>query len=312
MIDRPGIYEIDEATYHADCCPSPSLSSGIARDLVAASPLHAWHNHPRLNPNHEPEESDRFDLGRAAHALILEGRDAFEVIDAPDWRTKTAQQARDVARSGCKIPILAGKWEDMQAMAHALRMQLDAFEEEPRPLTGGRPEQTIVWQEPNGIWCRARLDWLHDDGRFIDDLKTGAGSANPDVWTRIMFGLGADVQAAFYLRGYKAVSGIEAQWRFVVCENEPPFACSVVGLTPAVLEIGRRKVEYAVGLWRECMESGRWPGYPARTCYAELPPWIESSWLEKEMREENRGPRIVDTGGPIADLMPDPIGLRAG
>ena len=35
--------------YHADPCPTPSLSSGIARVLWANTPMHAWFKHPRLN-----------------------------------------------------------------------------------------------------------------------------------------------------------------------------------------------------------------------------------------------------------------------
>ena len=69
MIDRPGIYELSAEEYHADPCPTPSLSSSIARTLLASSPHHAWWEHPRFNPGRVREEDEKFDLGTAAHAL---------------------------------------------------------------------------------------------------------------------------------------------------------------------------------------------------------------------------------------------------
>lgn len=285
---KPGIYDLPEGIYHADPCPAPSLSASIARELLGSSPWHAWHAHPRLNPAYQARASDRFDLGSAAHAHLLEGRDHFAVIDAPDWRTKAAQAERDAARAAGKVPLLAETWTQVQAMAEAARVQLDRYEEEPRPFTGGQPERTLVWQEPCGVWCRARLDWLHDDGQVIDDYKTTAASANPEEWGRRLLFSGPDFQAAFYLRGVRAVLGTDARFRFVVQETKAPYALSVVGLGPDVLALAQRKVALALDLWGECLRTGRWPGYPTRTCYAELPPWMEARWLEREEQEESQ------------------------
>jgi hypothetical protein len=43
-------------------------------------------------------------------------------------------------------------------------------------------------------------------------------------------------------------------------------------------------VDYALGVWRQCLEAGRWPAYPARIATVELPPWEEPRWLEREAR----------------------------
>lgn len=303
MIDKPGLYEIPAAEYHQDPVgPAPSLSSSLARILLSQSPQHCWFAHPRLNPAYEPEESSRFDVGTAAHGYLLEGEAGFLIVDSPDWRTKLAQVARADARLAGKVALLADQWAAVRAMAKAAGPQLDAHEDPPRPLAGGRPEQTLIWQEGE-IWCRARLDWLHEDRRTIDDLKTTGASANPDAWTRgQLFGSGFDVQAAFYLRGLRAVFGVEAIFRFVVIENMPPFALSVIGLAPDALALAERKVTHAISLWRYCLENDRWPGYPLRTCWAEAPPWEEARWLERELRDERpRGVR--DDGRPIEGLL---------
>jgi hypothetical protein len=292
-IDKPGIYELPAAAYHADPCPAPSLSSSIAKQLCLASPVHAWQAHPRLNPAAEHENGEHFDIGTAAHALLLEGTSTVSVIAARDYRTKAAQEARDAAYAAGRTPILEAKWADVQAMVASARVQLAAHKDGGAEMfTNGKPEQTLIWQEGD-VWCRARLDWLRTGA--IDDYKTTPyGSANPDSWTRSMFSMGADIQVAFYLRGLRALAqtdvvldaviGADATFRFCVQEPYPPYALSVVGLGPDALTLAEKKVLYAIERWQVCLEAGEWPGYPRRTCYASLPAWQESWWLEREMR----------------------------
>jgi hypothetical protein len=273
---------ISAAQYHADPCPSPSLSSSIAKVLCNDSPRHAWTMHPKLNPNYEPEESGAFDLGTAAHDLLLQGDMNVVIIEANDYRTKAAQEARDAARAEGKNPLLSKVWGDVQAMAKAARTQLDAMKDRPILFTEGRAEHTLTWQEENGVWCRARLDWLRDDLAAIDDLKTTSTTANPEAISRTLFGNGYDLQAAFYLRGLKAVTGHDSIFRFAFVETYPPFATSVVALSPGALLLAEKKCLYAIEEWGKCLESDKWPAYPQRTCYADLPTWVESAWLTKE------------------------------
>ena len=304
VIQRPGIYPLSEQEYHADPCPSPSLSSSIARTLISQSALHAWFEHPKLNPAHQAEEDDKFDVGTAAHAYLLQGESRVAVLNYRDWRTNDAKAAKALARKEGKIPLLADRWGEIQAMAEAVRRQLELHEEPPRPLSGGRPELTLVWQE-DGIWCRARLDWLHDNERTIDDLKTTEGSAQPDAWIRNqLYGNGYDVQAAFYLRGLRAVLKRDGVFRFVAAESRPPYAASVIGLAPEALELGHKKVEHAIAAWRHCLESGTWPGYPTRTCWAEVPAWESARWLEQSVRAPGvyRSP-VVDDGRPLDEQL---------
>jgi hypothetical protein len=283
-IDKPGIYDIGATDYHADVCPRPSLSSGIADVLLTQSPRHAWTAHPRLNPNFRPEEKEAFDLGTAAHALLLQGESNFVIIDARDYRTKAAQEQRDAARADGKVPLLAHRWADVQAMVAAAREQLDAMAA-PIPFTNGRPEESLVWEE-DGVWLRARLDWFHLDHRTVDDYKTTQASAHPAVWSRTLFGNGADLQAAFYVRGVKALLGYEADFRFIVQENYPPYALSVIALDPEAMAFATAKVERAIALWRECLSHNRWPGYIARTAYAEVPAYELAKWEGRAYYEE--------------------------
>jgi hypothetical protein len=293
---KAGIFAIPASDYLGDASNDvPTLNSSSARVLLAESPRHAFWAHPKLSPMYVREEKTEFDLGSAAHALVLEGDESgFEVIEAPDYRTKAAQAVRDSARANGRTPLLPHQLLEVREMATAVRLQLDAFSERPIPLRGGKPEQTLVWNEDD-VWLRARLDYLHDGRAFIDDLKTGGGSAHPDAWAKRMYSEGYDVQCAFYLRGIKALFGIDATFRFIVVENWPPYAISVVSLAPDALELAQRKVTRAIGLWRESLTSGDWPGYPTRTCYVEAPPWEMAKFETGEYVE--RGPGIA-----LADL----------
>lgn len=284
----PGIHTITAADYHADPCEQPSLSASMAHILCTQSPAHAKAKHPRLNPDYAREDEAKFDIGQASHALLLEGRNAVSVVGATDWRTKEAKLLRDEARAQGQIPLLTDQWREVQAMVASTREQLDRVVVDPPLFTDGKPELTLVWED-SGVTCRSRLDWLRDDMAAIDDYKSTSRSANPESWSRTLFGIGADIQAAFYLRGLAAVAGAAvagmAEFRWVVQETFPPYALSVMSLTPAALELADSKVEYALGVWRRCFETGEWPAYPTRVCYADLPGWMEAQWLEKEERE---------------------------
>lgn len=300
MIDQPGVYEIDAAVYRADPCAAPSLSSSVAKVILDRSPRHGWLMHPRLNPAAEPRRSRSFDLGSVAHALVLQSGDKVQVIDADSYRTKAAQEQRDAAHAGGRVPVLVGEWEAACTMAAAARAQLARHQDASDAFLAGRPEQTLIWQEGD-VWCRARLDWLPAGGNVFYDYKSTAGSANPEHWgNRQLWDLGFDVQDAFYRRGIAAALGIDKPiFRFVVQENEPPYALSVIELTPAARDMADRKAEQAIGWWRWCMRTGKWPGYPARVAYVDPPPWAENRWIERENREQ----LIAETGEDLRKLM---------
>ncbi len=288
MIDLPGVYTMDEATYHADPVKVPSLSSGIARLILTQSPLHGWTAHPRLNPNFVPEERKEFDRGSATHALLLEGADRMAVIHANDWRTKIAQEARDAAREEGRYPILARVYDDI------LRMRDRALEAiaRNRDLSGmtledGLPEQTLIWEE-GGAWIRVRPDWLSHDRLVMIDYKSTKGSANPLDWVRTMAGLGGEVQGSLYRRGNAATGGpTNTKWLFLVQECEPPYSCSFVGLDPAFIALGDSKVEAAIRTWRQCMARNEWPEYPDRICWVEPPAWHAMRWEERQALGQN-------------------------
>lgn len=291
---REGIHDaVPFDAYLSDPCPDPSLSASIAVLLIDKSPLHAKLAHPRLNPAAQADSSKAADIGTAAHALLLEGEDVVQIVDADSWRTKAAQAARDAAREAGKVPLLAHQAEAVKAMAYAARAQLLAGEDTRAAFSGGKPEQTLVWQEetPHGaIWCRARLDWLPGGGNVFLDFKTTAASAAPDDFQRTFFSMRYDLKAAFYRRGIKAL-GLAADpvMLFPVQEVEPPYAMTVFGCIPEVMERAEAEVAEAIRRWGLLLKSGAWWGYPRKTCWLGAPAYLEYRQEDRRARAEAIG-----------------------
>jgi hypothetical protein len=281
----PGIHDVPADAYHADTVNDrPSLSASIAHALVSRSPKHAWTAHPKLNPDYKRTDEAKFDVGTLVHSLLLDQSREVAVIPADDWRTKDAKAARDEARAAGLVPLLERQWTEVEAMVVAVRQQLDEHTAQPPLLADGKPERTLVWDE-DGVACRARLDWLRDDLTVIEDLKTTSRSADPDTFSRNLYGLGYDLKAAFYIRAVQAVSGVTPMFRWIVVETTPPYALSVVSPAPSLLTIANARVDFALALWRKCVEENEWPAYRQEVAYAELPSWAEMRWLEQEARE---------------------------
>lgn len=282
-----GVTDIPAGDYHAgDFDTRPALSASIINVLRNQSPAHAWTAHPKLNPDYVQEESTVFDIGTTAHALFLENdATGVVVLDFDDYRTKAAKEARDYARSLGQIPMLQKHWDDVSELVEGARSSVAAIKADPPLFVGGKPERTIVWEEPCGTLCKMRPDYLHDSGEACDDLKT-ARTAAPEAVARAVFGNGYDVQAAFYLRGIKAATGKDAVFRLVFVEKDPPYAAAAYQLAPAALALANQKIDFALGLWRDCLERNHWPSYPATVMHVEPPAWEETRMFEREYREE--------------------------
>ena len=280
-----GIHTIPLAEYLADPAPSPSLSSGIAHAILEESPLHAFYKHPRLNPHYHREDEGKFDLGSAAHAVLLEGDyKKIAVIKATDYRTKEAKETRDEARKAGMIPVLVEQMTDIELMVEAARaaIQDSEFAEMFTP-SGGDSELTLIWEE-QGVWCKSRPDRLSKDRRLIVDYKTTGGSAEPTAWTKgPMIGNGCDLQAALGLRGLRALTShpYAANFIFMVQENYEPFAVSFVGFGPQFQHYADVRIERALNTFRRCQTRNEWPGYPSRVAWVAPPPYMMTHWDEQ-------------------------------
>lgn len=274
-MDGPSVFDdMDSDTYHQDPAPEPSLSSGIAKILVTQSPLHAWFAHPKLNPEWEGEE-DRgiFDRGSASHALFLQGEDLMIECAFDDWRTKAAREMRDEVRALGKLPLLSKHVAGVRHMVEVAKASLLASELG-ATIDDFYAERSVIWHDISS-WKRARFDLQHRTRPVILDYKT-TESADPFAFSRAIVQLGYDVQAAHYIDAYVAMhpSAVDrVDFIFLVQEREPPFACSLVGLDPTLLELGKNKIDRASALWATCLSRDEWPGYSHKIAWATAPSW---------------------------------------
>lgn len=264
VIDQPGVYDIPADAYHRDPVPGGSLSSSGARRLLPPS-CPALYRHWADNP---PEHSHEFDMGHAAHLLVLgEGPD-LHVVDAPDWRTKAAKAERADAYAAGLVPLLPHEFDQVQDMAAALRRDPLAME----ALAGdGTAEQTLIWQDPDtGVWCRARPDWMTTDG--LVDYKTTT-AVDPDAVARSVATYGYHVQAPFYLDGAVHLDLVDpdATFAFVFQSKSPPYLVSVVELDDEAMATGRALAAQARRTYADCVLTGRWPGYSDDVALISLP-----------------------------------------
>ena len=179
-ITEPGIYRgVLDADYRADPCPSPSLTQSAVKTLIERSPLHAWTGNPRLNPNFEPNDDTKFDIGNVAHRLILGRGKEIEVVDFADWRKKEAQAAREAAADAGKIAVLYHQFEQANDMVRTGLAQLDNHEDKDA-FTEGAAEVMIAWEE-YGIWFRSLIDCLSDDLRTGTTIRHSGMSVAPHL-----------------------------------------------------------------------------------------------------------------------------------
>jgi len=290
LITEPGLYLMTEAQYHADPCATPSLSCSLAKKCLplgsgTGTARHMWHNHPRLNPDYEAQDSTKFDLGSTFHTLILGKGDEIQVIDANDWRTKAAKDDRDAALKAGRQPVLKEQMQRARAMLSAAAGQIEIRPELAGAMAAGRPERVLIWieeTEAGPIMCRCKLDWLPDEGEAFPDWKSTGASPGPDDYGRTYFDIGADLQDAFYRRGIRQVLDRKARLIFPVIETSQPHCLMVHRTAPASLAMADRKIGYAIRLFGLCMAEQCWPGFPVEDAHQEAPSWIESKWTDRE------------------------------
>jgi hypothetical protein len=276
-----GIHTIPEADYHADPAPAPSLSSTLARLILAKSPLHAWTAHPRLNPNWEPIEKKTFDIGRAAHRAVL-GRGGDYVAYPPELlasngaaSTKEAKAWAEEQRAEGRTVLKSDEVDLVGSMADAVQRQLAAMGIRLDPARS----EMVALAEIDGVWCRAMIDNAPADPRLpLYDLKTTT-DASPEALAKTIATYAYDLQAAHYLAVWKAATGEDRKFRIVFVEKEAPYGVSVAELyrkpgdeadwfdhADALARDARR-------IWGECLTSGQWPCYPARVAVIGAPGW---------------------------------------
>ena len=262
---------------------TPALSPSIARILLDESPKHAWTIH-RLLGNRPRPVSAAQETGKIAHALLLEAGDEIEIIDAKDFRTNAAKEARDAARAAGRIPIVSAKVDEWKTRISTLRenlykagLNLENYESEVR----------VEWNEGDAL-CHGGIDLLSRDKTKIIDIKTlPTGRAHPELCAGRLLKSHGILQQEAYPRAIEQLNPElmgRVKMEFWFLELTDPYDVCPIECGGTMQEIAAQRWDRAVRVWNECMETGKWPGFgdkgPVRV---EAPGWALAKELEADL-----------------------------
>jgi len=98
-------------------------------------------------------------------------------------------------------------------------------------------EQSYLIDEFNGVSAKCRPDI--DNALGLWDLKT-CKSASEQACIKAIENFRYDIQAAWYIDVYEAVTGIRKPFYFMFVEKTEPFDCFIMELNEDWIEVGRR------------------------------------------------------------------------
>jgi len=263
MIHPDGIHSLDFAAYKSAAGVSKSVLDKIA---PPKTPAHCrWYlDNPDVG---DPTPAQVF--GTIFHRACLEPdtmKGAFAVKpDGMNLATKEGKAWK--AEQGDKAILSADDANGIERGVAALW----AHPQTARLLRGAQFERSLFAKDKAGTLRKGRLDAL-TEGNAIPDVKT-CESAALDDFERSILKYRYHVQAAYYL-DLCALLGIEKQaFVFLCVEKSPPFAVAVYSLDADVIDLGRREYKRDLALFRQCEESGQWPGYSESIELISVPPW---------------------------------------
>lgn len=255
----------------------PALScSGAKRLLPPSCPaLFAW------ELDHGRPDKPQYDLGHAAHKMVLGEGGQLLVIDATDYKKPANAALAKEARADGRIPLLRKEFRQVSDMARALRRHsvVGSLFDAQR----GRAEVTLLWHDERwGIDRKARLDWLPNiiDGKIliIPDYKTTV-SADPTSFSKQVANYGYHQQHAWYVEAVEVCLGVSAAFVFVAQEKAAPYLITPFELDREAVDIGRAKNEAAMEIYADCAASGFWPTWSADEIVSlSLPGWADRAY----------------------------------
>jgi exodeoxyribonuclease VIII len=234
------------------------------------SPLH--YRYRELN---RLEPTPAMLLGQGAHTAILEPLQFLReyALYEGERRQGNAWKEFEAAHAG-KIILKRNEYDLCVSMQEAVR----AHPEASKYFARGRREHVVTWfDEPTGLPCKLRADWLCD----VPGLAVLVDLKSTNTIESVLFGatvarMGHYGQVAFYLRGFRAV-GLPMPAKIVAVEQKPPHDVAVFDVDGDALAAGDEEVDELLVKVADCRAKGEWPGRYATEMPLQLPAWFYAS-----------------------------------
>ncbi len=217
-----------------------------------------------------PASTPPMELGTALHTAILEPEMFDERYVRGAAGNLTRKGPRDEnnaikAEHADKTLIRDADWPKIVAMRDEVWRHPRAQE----VLGGdGYNECAYLWEDPGtGLACKARVDRIgmsREGWPVVVDYKTfgeKGGRLTQHAIESVIFDRLYHIQAAHYLNGLNAISAFQRRYALLFQEKEAPFAVRMVEIDFAALELGKRQVARWLAQFKQCHDSGEWPGW---------------------------------------------------
>jgi hypothetical protein len=270
--------------------------------LIAKSPLHFYAEH--IGKTARKEETEAMQKGTLLHRCVLEPdtmSGAFyvepETLEIDLARLKKLTSAKVVTQTADDKAVVewnsSFKEADAWAAAHAdrpiitrefaqhissMRDAVWSHKVARELLKDAQTERCLFANDSKGTLRKARLDLIPRGGNTLADLKTCL-SADDREMSKAIDKLGYYRQAAFTLALCEML-GMEWQnWCLICVENTPPHDVVVYPIDELAIRVGHNEIEGAIQTYRNCLETGKWPG----RCEGLADAITLPSWRTKEL-----------------------------
>jgi hypothetical protein len=250
--------------------PTLFLSPSCAATILQHSERHAWRRHYAGGREVE-EPTANMREGKLLDRLVFGVGGEIVIVDAKNWQTNAAKEARAAAEADRKIAVLKGHFDEATEAAARIRAEILALG---IPLEGDgvQAQRKLTW-ESGGVPCKGFADLVVARGGGFEayDLKTTENAA-PGAWK---VDLRSSLQHAAYIEGLETLHPEAAgrvSLRFIVAESDGG-GVTIVEPDGQFQALARSRWARAVKRWGACLASGEFPGYSRDVVRAAPRPW---------------------------------------
>jgi exodeoxyribonuclease VIII len=253
---------LSNEAYHA----GPGLARSTLWTMYAKTPAHT-----RLIA--EKESTAAMDVGSALDVAVLDPANfELRVMRGPaDRRGNKWTDAVAEAANTKRIVLPEQDYANVElmreiALAHPTIGPIVSRQD------GVRGASAYV-KDKHGTLLKARPDlWVPKVGLMVD-LKTSR-DASLRGFSRSIADYGYHVQEQWYRSVWTAAGGGEVQaFLFFVVETTDPFQIAVYEIAERAREKADDIIRQTMQVYRACVETGFWPGYPDEVVEIDLPSW---------------------------------------
>lgn len=251
------------------------MSDYFAREGINWSTLKAMRDsalHYKHAVEHKREDTPALALGRVTHSLVFEpntfARD-YAIFEGAR-RAGKEWDAFEQANEG-KTIFKPSEVEKAIAMAAAVRSHPLVAPY----LAGGTFEEVLTWvDQPTGLLCKAKADWIIPGTRTLIDLKT-AQTIDTRRFQGAVARYGYHGQLAHYAAGCEGALGwYPRRVILVAVESAAPFDVGVFELDEEARDAGESERRELLEKVKACREAGKWPGRYESEQSLSLPGWV--------------------------------------